>query len=182
MGFIIDDGTGTDGSAKVSANRLHTDSIAKTVDQDINERTGKVWSLPFEGLNPAGADDYVFYLKNTGDNDIEVEDFRLSADTAATQIEINSVSGTAAGGSTLTPVSTTVGSSATPSATIETGTDITGLTNDGTLFFMQLTVVNTEYHLSVSSKIRIPKGKAIAILIETGTANLTGVVSIFERV
>ena len=182
MGFIIDDGTGVNGSVKVSGNRLWTNAVTETKDQDINEQTGKVWSLPFEGLNPAGADDYVFYLKNTGDNPLEVSDFRLSADTATTQIEIHAVSGTATSGSTLTPVSRTVGSSAVPTATIETGTDITGLTNDGILFFMQLSTVGVQYRLTTSSKIIIPKGKAIAVLMETATANLTGVISVYEDV
>jgi len=182
MGFIIDDGTGVNGSVKVKDNRLLVESVTKTEDQDINESSGKVWSLPFEGLNPTGADDYVFYIKNTGNNDLKISDFRLSADTAATQIEIHCVTGTAANGSTLTPVSRTVGSSAIPSATIETGVNITGLTSVGTLFFMQLSTVNVQYKLSTSSKIIIPKGHAVAISVETATANLTGVVSLFEGV
>lgn len=181
MGLIIDDGTGTNGSARVDKERLFVDSVIKTKDQDINERTGKSWVIPFEGLNPAGADDYVVYIKNTGDNNLVASSVRLSCDTAASQIEFQAVSGTAAGGSDITPVSKTVGSSASPSATIQSGTDITGLSNDGVLDFIQCAVVNTQYSIESGSKIIIPKGKAVALLVETATANLTGVISIYEE-
>jgi hypothetical protein len=150
-------------------------------DEHINQESGKVWSVPFEGLNPAGADDYVVYIKNTGDKVIHISDVRIMADTAATQVEIHAVTGTASGGTDVSAVSRTVESAATPTATIQTGTDITGLTTAGTIFFLQCAVVNTEYHLRTSSKIRIPKGKAVALLVETATANVTGVISIVEE-
>jgi len=179
MGFQIQ---GVNGKiVKVNGgNRLLVNSITNPVDADINIESGKVWSLPFDGLNPAGASDYVFYIKNDGDKVLHVSDIRITAD-ATTQVELHGVSGTAAGGSALTPVSRTIGSAAVPSATIETGTDITGLTSLGTLFFIQCLTAGNEYHLTTSSRIRIPKGKAVAILIETGTANVTGVVSLVEE-
>lgn len=181
MGLQIEDGGGTGRVAKVDAeNRLSTSSVTQLYDFHVNKESGKVWSLPFEGLNPAGADDYVFYIKNTGTKDLLISDIRVSADTATTQVEVHAVTGTASGGSSLTPVSRTIGSAALPSATIETGTDITGLTTAGTLFYIQCAVVNTEYHLRTSSNVRIPKGKAVALLVETATANVTGVVSLIE--
>jgi len=178
----IEDGTGTGKVARVNGgNRLYVNSVSKTEDHSVNEDSGKVWSVPFEGLNPAGADDYVLYVKNTGDNDLVFSDLRVMADTAATQVELHVVSGTAGGGTDVTPVSRTVQSGKSPSATIQTGTDITGLTNDGVLFFLQCPTVNKEEHLSTSSKIIIPKGKAIAVLVETATANITGVMSLYEE-
>jgi archaellum component FlaG (FlaF/FlaG flagellin family) len=178
----IHDGTGSGKAVKVnSGNRLYTKSVVTSEDADINANTEKVWSIPFEGLNPAGTDDYVVYIKNTGDKTLVVSDIRASADTAATQLKVNAVSGTASNGTTITPVPRTIQSSAIPTATIESGTDITGLTSEGTIFFIQCAVVNTEYHLNTSSKIRIPKGRAIGLLVETATANITGVISLFEE-
>lgn len=182
MGFQIDDGTGTGNRAKVtSAYRLLTSTVTKTEDHDINESTGKVWSLPFDGLNPTASGDYVFYLKNTGDSVLEISDIRVMADTSPTQLEVNVVSGTAAGGTDITPISRTVGSSVIPTATIQKGSDITGLTSAGTIFFIQCPTVDQQEKLSTSSKIRIPKGKAIGLLVETGEANITGVVSLIEE-
>jgi hypothetical protein len=181
MGLTIEDGTGSGKTVKVNNdNRLFVSAIVKTEEHDVNERTGKVWTVPFEGLNPAAADDYVVYIKNTGDNLLEIDDIHVMADTAATQVELHAVSGTAAGGTDITPVSHTIGAAATPTATIQSGTDITGLTNDGILAFMQCAVVNTQYDLQLTSKIAIPKGKAVAILVETGTANITGFMTIYE--
>lgn len=182
MGLQIEDGLGTGRVARVdSENRLFAKAVTELQDHHINVVSGKVWSIPFEGLNPAGADDYVVYIKNNGSKDLGITDIRIMADTAATQVEIHAVSGTASGGSDITPVSRTVGSSASPTATIQSGTDITGLTNDGVLFFIQCAVANTEYQLRTSSNVLIPKGKAIGLLVETGTANVTGVISLVER-
>lgn len=181
MGFIIDDGTGVNGSAKVARQRLYVNSVTKTEEHEINEVSGKVWSIPFEGLNPTGADDYVLYIKNTGDNPIEISTIRVMADTAATQLELHAVSGTAAGGTSVTPISRTVGSASIPTATIESGSDITGLSDDGTIMFIQCDTVNVQYKVKIESKIRIPKGKAVGLLCETATANLTGVVTLFEE-
>jgi hypothetical protein len=182
MAIQIGDGQGKNGPAGVdNENRLKVVAAVQSFDEHINQSEGKVWSIPFEGLNPAGADDYVIYIKNTGDKVINISDIRIMADTAATQIELHAVEGTAVGGTAITPVSRTVGSAATATATIESGTDITGLTSGGIIFFIQCAVVNVEYHLSTSSKIRIPKGQAVALLVETATANITGVVSIIEE-
>lgn len=179
---LTGDGDGGVNNAQVdSEKRLYTLSTTQRVDESINKESGSVWSIPFEGLNPAGADDYVVYIKNTGDKVVHISDIRVMADTAATQIAVQSVTGVAVGGTNITPISRTVGSSATPSATIEVGSDITGLTSAGTLFFIQCPTVNKEEHLSTSSRIRIPKGRAVALLVETATANITGVISLIEE-
>ena len=183
MGMQLEDGTGHGMVAKVNGgNRLYVNAITKPTDAQINIDSGNVWSVPFEGLNPTGADDYVVYIKNTGDKVLHITDIRLMSDTAATQVEVQAVSGVASGGTNITPISHTVGSASVVTGTIQSGSDITGLTNDGILFFIQCAVVNTEYHLKTSSRIRIPKGQAIALLVETATANLTGVISIAEEV
>jgi hypothetical protein len=179
----IEDATGFGYSAKVNnQNRLFVQSEIITKDQDINERSGKVWSIPFENVSPTGANDYIFYIKNTGDVVIEISDFRVSSETAATQLVIVGVSGTASGGTDITPISRTVGSAASASVTVQSGSDITGITSTGTIFFMQCDTVGKLFHLSTSSKILIPKGKAVGIYAETATASLTGVVSIYEDI
>jgi hypothetical protein len=180
MGFVIENGRGDGNTLEIdSEGRARTFAITETEDKHINTANGKLWSVPFTALNPTGNNDYVVYIKNTGSKNLNITDFRF-ASSAATQIQINSVTGTASGGSSITPIVRNLGSNETPSATIESGTNITGLTSSGTIFFMNCPVADTLYHLSTTSNIIIPKGKAIGVLIETGTANLTGVISIAE--
>lgn len=182
MGIQIEDGTGRGNVAGVDGeNRLCTLAVTQDLDAHINVESGNVWSIPFEGLNPTGTDDYVIYIKNNGDNTLHVSDIRVMADTAATQIKVHAVSGTASGGNTATPVPRTIGSASVPTATIETGADITGLTSDGVMFFIQCPTVSKEEHLKTSSRIRIPKGKALALSVETATANITGTVSVVQE-
>jgi len=182
MGFKIEDGTGGGHYCKVDdENRITTLAITRNEDQEINIDHNKAWSIPFKDLNPTGADDYVVYIKNTGDATLHISDIRIAA-SAATQIEVNAVTGTASGGTSVTLVSRTVGAAVVPTATIEIGTDIAGLTSAGTLFFIQCPTVDKQEHLSISSRLRIPKGKAVALLVENGSANVTGVVSLIEEV
>jgi len=183
MGFEIE-GSGDGGRNTVqvdSKKRAFVKSVSESADAVINRESGNVWTLPFDGLNPTGAGDYVVYIKNTGDKTLHIDEIALSADTATTQVELHGVTGVAAGGSTLAPVSSTVGSSASPSATIQSGADITGLTSSGIHRFIQCAVVNTEYVIEISERIRIPKGQALALLVETATANITGTITLVEE-
>ncbi len=181
MGFQILDGKGRGFLAEVnSSNQVNVRAISFSQQHDINKETGKVWSIPFEGLNPDSGEVFVVYIQNTGDADLELVTYRVSSDTAATQVHGHKVSGTAVGGATITPVSRNLGSGALPSAIIESGTDITGLTKVGTLMFMQLAVVNTTYIEDLGSTFILPKGTAVGITVETATANITGVLTLVE--
>ena len=182
MAIKIVDGTGGGQVCKVnSGNRLYTNAITKSTDAQINIESGKVWSVNVENQSPTAGDDYIMYIKNTGDAVLHITDIRFSSGTAATQIKVECVSGTAANGTDVTPVSRTVGSAALPTATIQVGADITGLTTGGTLFFIQCPTVDKQEHLSTSSRIRVPKGLAVGISVEASTAVITGTVSLVEE-
>ena len=153
----------------------------ETVDAHVNKTNGKVWSIAFDALSPTAIDDFVLYIKNTGDKVLLISDSRITSKVAATELEWHGVSGTAAGGTTTAPFSRTIGGAATVTGIIESGADITGLTADGTIFYQQCDTIGKESHLSTSSKIRIPKGKAVALSVKVATASLTGIVSIIEE-
>ena len=157
-------------------------SIDQPVDMHTNHHHGKVWSLPFFDINPVGADDYFFYLKNTGSSDIAISDFRIAASTTASRIFIDVVSGTPSftAGVDIVPVSRNLGKSPTMDATIKSDTDTTGLTNDGVLFFMDLDTVDNMFKLSTTSKIIIPQGKSIAMRFQEATGEVSGIVSAIE--
>ena len=147
----------------------------------INSKSGKVWSASWENITNAGANDYVFYLKNTGDKDLVVATIQMMSDTI-TQVELQEVSGTAGGSPTdITPVSRRLGITDTPTATIQQDPDITGLTNEGILKFMSLNVANQLYELEIGSGLIIPKGRQLAILVEVTTCVTTGLVTIYEE-
>ena len=64
MAIEIESGTGNGNKMGVDGeNRGLTFAVTEPEDKHINITNGKVWSIPFEGLNPAGADDYVCYIK-----------------------------------------------------------------------------------------------------------------------
>jgi hypothetical protein len=177
----LEDGKGNGYELEVDAkNRALVLAISEPDNFFINQQSGKVWSIPWENVVNAGANDYIIYIKNTGDKDLRITDIRLSA-SAATQVEIHKVTGTAGGSPTaITSVPRNLGSAETPSADLYSDPDITGLTSAGTIFFMHCPVADTLYHIRTSSNIIITKNQAIALLVETTTITTTGVISLVE--
>lgn len=172
--MIIDDGTGKNYQAKVDEeNRLRTFSVTEPEDKHIN-REGKVWSVT-SNTTPVGANDYIFYFKNTGTETIALTDIMASAG-GASKLYIVAVTGTPTftAGADLTPVTRNRGSSQTITATIKEDTNTTGLTNAGTLFVLPCPVADTLYHIRTSSNIIIPQGQAIA-MYTTGTTAVEAV-------
>ncbi|GAG92666.1 unnamed protein product, partial [marine sediment metagenome] len=62
--------------------QIASDSITRSKDNFINGQTGKMWSLSFSGVDPAGADDKFLYLKNTGSEPLRITDIRVSSTVA----------------------------------------------------------------------------------------------------
>jgi archaellum component FlaG (FlaF/FlaG flagellin family) len=177
---IIKDGSGTGNSLRINEeNRADVESVNRSIDQHINELYEKVFSLPFDAIDPTGADDYFLYIKNTGTKNLHVEALELRSTVAGT-VEIHQVSGTASSGTTLTPVNRTLGSSASITATIETGADITGLSSEGILEYIRCAAVNTSYRSEITSHIIMPPGQAMALLWDTSTGALSGMITVYE--
>lgn len=182
-GLEIVDGTGGGHSAQVSENNhIVAETISETKIRRINHRLGTVWSVNIPGITPTGANDLFFYLKNTGSEDLTISDIYLSS-SVATQVEVIGVSGTPTynSSSDANYIPRNLGSTETPNAIIKTDTDITGLTEDGVLHYIQIPVAGTEYSFKGSAGIIIPKGKAIALKRVAATGALTGTITLFKE-
>ncbi len=101
----------------------------------------KAWSLPFDSIDPAAADDYFFYFRNNGAKPVVV--YQVNAEsTVVGTVELHHVSGVEGGSPTArTPVNKNLGAGPMPQIGLTTGTlgfhyddpDITGLTDEGVL-------------------------------------------------
>ena len=162
--------------------QLLTEATTSPEDRHINIHHARVWSLPFE-VDPAGAGDYFFYLKNTDSIDYLVTDLRGST-TVVGYIEVNHVSGTPAyvGETPVVPVNRHLGSSNAPDCTINIDTDITGLTNEGTLFRIDVATINQLAHLRSTAGIVLPTGQALALSWSAATGILHGNLSLVALV
>ena len=164
----LEDGTGGGNFAEVDEKKnLHTFSVTEPEDKAQN-KLGEVWSV-LSNTTPVGANDYIFYFKNTGTETLAITDIRASAG-GASKLYIQKVSGTPtfAAGADLTPLARNLGSSKTITGTLKEDTNTTGLTVDGTLFVLPCPVADTLYAISTSANILIPQGQAIA-MYTTGT-------------
>lgn len=175
----IEDGEGTGIKAGVDKeNRLKVFGVSEPVDRHVNRTEGKCWSVSFEAVTAAGANDYFFYLKNTGNETYTITEIRISS-SVATKIDFDHVSGTPTyvTGTDCAITNKNLGSSVSPDVSCKYDTDITGLTDEGLLFFQQCAVVDTIYNLSTSSNIILAPGQAIALKRVAATGAVTGVIS-----
>lgn len=161
--------------------RAQTDSAVETEDRHINIAHEKVWSVSYEGVDPAGADDFFLYIRNTGQAHLAVSDFRLESSVIGT-VEVHAVSGTPSyvTGTDISPVNRHIGSSVAPNATIKHDTDITGLTDDGVIFWVNCDTADKTAHLHTSSNIILPPGQAIALMWDQATGVEKGIISVIE--
>ncbi len=174
-------GVTKNGALVDSEGRLSIFASQEGEDRHINQTSGKVWSVPFV-ITTTGANAYVFHMKNTGTKNLHVTDIRMVNTGTASAVDIDAVTGIAAGTTDVIPVSRNIGNPVIMAAdnhVASAGTGITGLTDAG-LLFPKYSKANDEIHLKTSSNIILPPGQAIAIKVVTSGAILTGSVSVAE--
>ena len=174
----IMDGKGTGSEAEVDTEgRLRGFSVTEAEDKHINTHSGRVWSIPFT-VTPVGAGDYFFYFKNTSTEDYNITDIRIDA-ASADVVGIHWVTGTPSftASTSLTAYSRNSGVTITPTATIESDTDTTGLADGGELYFLTCEA-NKLSHLRSTANIIITPGSAVALKAATGTAALKCTISL----
>lgn len=158
-------------------NRLKAFAVVQTEDKHANVE-GRYWSIYIQ-VTPTGANDKFFYLKNTGTKELFITDIRIST-TVPSQFLYKRVTGTATGGTDVSPVSRKLGDPGLPSAVTQFGVDITGLTDGGILFHEECPVANQRESLKTTSNIIIPQGQAIAFERVAATGLVTCTVSLAE--
>lgn len=161
------------------AGRLHTSAVIES-DMEKRNETGFAWCLPFDAVDPTGADDIFAYIQNAESSlNLHVRRIRVSS-TVVGMLEVLRVTGTATGGSTATLVNFNEGFAAkTPAGTFETGVDITALTDGGKYAFQQLTVADTTYDIEIPHDIILDKNGAIALNWVPATGILSGTIWFF---
>ena len=177
---IIKDGAGTGNTLKITSdNRAVVDAVQRSLAQHINEVHEGHWSVFFEAIDPTGADDYFLYIKNTGTKNLHVTKTRFASTVVGT-VEFHAVTGTASATAAITPANRTLGSANTPTATIGTAVDITGLSNTATLLHLRIDTINKDVVDEHPSHIILPPGQALAFLWDTATGVLKGTIDIYE--
>lgn len=130
----------------------------------------RTWTVS-DSKTAAGATDEIFYMRNDHTR-LSLVLSRLSLAAANSEtVTLAQVTGTAAGGTTLVPVNRTLGANNTPVATIQSGTDITGLTPGSTLETFTGTTVQ-HFDLTLRPLILLP-GTAIALSATAGSIAVT---------
>jgi hypothetical protein len=130
MGFTIIDPLSSE-SARVIDNRLLTKTISQTPEHHENVENKAAWNILVQ-QTPTGASDNFFYFKNTDTKKYVMEGIDYRVASAEQVLIILNMTGAPSGGTAITPVGANTATSVGPTATIESGNDITGLSAGST--------------------------------------------------
>lgn len=177
---VIKDGTGKGYLAMVDTdNRLMTTSVSESIDSHINQDEGQVYSI-IVSQTPAGANNCFCYIKNLSSTmSIFVTSVKLyTASDETIQVKLKDI-GTTVGGTTYVPVNRNSGSTNLADATVEVGTNITGLSGGLVVdqFFIKGATDTTKYIWESGLVMGI--NQAITFYAVTGSIPVKMTVSIY---
>jgi len=177
--MLIEDGKGSGRKVQVdTANRLVTRSITIPQLEYINEDLGKVWSIPLDAVAPSGAT-YFFIIKNNGPHTISVCSIAM-ATSAGGVFRVSKVTGTPVGGTGIAPSNMNLNRTDLPdSILIESGTDITGLTESYLIHPLYIPT-NSPFVYDSDSRLIITPGTSLAFKSH-GAATVNGFVQFYEE-
>jgi hypothetical protein len=142
MGFTIIDPLSSE-AARVIDDRLLTKTIAQSPEHHANANEKAAWNLLLQ-QTPTGANDNFFYFKNTDTKKYVIEGIDCRVASAEQVLVILGMTGTTSGGTTVTAVGANTATTVQPTATMEAGNDITGLSAGETLKRIFFTSTKTE--------------------------------------
>jgi len=172
----IEGGTGNGYSAGVTSdNKLNVEAVSASVKHHVNHVHGKSFNMLFSAT-PTNGDNPFLYIKNTSDDDMCIEGFTLHL-VASEYIDVKlGDSGTATGGSTVTPANLNSSSGLTATGTFETGVAITALSGGTTVdrIYHESSAGSTSYNFE--QDIIIKKNGVFTMYAQTGTTALAGII------
>jgi len=179
---IIEDGTGAGYTTKVdSNNRLYVTAITQTAEHFSNTINGQAYHIVVEET-ATGTNDVIFYLQNTSvENNLIIEGFDYRVASAETLEVYRNPTGTTVGGTTVLPVNANTSSAKTLSATVESGSDITGLTNGQLIDRIFLTSTETT-NFNFNVDFVIAPGGSFSLRAVTGSVQVNLTIQCYEEV
>jgi len=125
----IEDGHGSGNKARVvEGNKLYTKAVTVSVEHETNHDEGLAFSVPFS-QSPTAADDCIFYMINSADEDLIVEGVTCGVINCTADDTLYfklGDAGTRNAASDLTPVNNNAGSGNAAQGTWEQGADLDG--------------------------------------------------------
>ena len=165
-------------------NGLKTLALAVSPQTYATYRRALAWTV-FTTQTPTGAGDYFLYIANQSSvRDILVTAIRADIGTDDV-IEARYVTGTPSGGSDVDPTNRAISLAAPLEASIQAGSDITGLTSGGVLERLKLSTTGSNQLSLIDRPILLPRargGNALAFAAITGTVALNIAVDIAIQV
>jgi len=160
-----------------SLNQLETMAMRVSRTAWMTLREGVTWTVPFDAVDPTGTDDYFLFIRNDGPTPLAITRISIST-TVAGGLEVQAVTGDPSGGTAVTVVNRQVGNNKTPDTTIESGVNITNLTDAGVIEFAEL-LAATQHDLSLQDEpIVLVQNQEIALLWTAATGILSGNVTL----
>jgi len=165
-----------------TSGHLETEAIVHSAEHHANHVTQKAFQIPF-AVNPSGAGDCIFYLKNNDDQVMIIEGFSYTT-SAAEEIYVeiaNTGTAVATAGAALTPKNCNAGSGNAADVTCysnvaDGAVDITGVaTGREVERIWMVAAADNKFH-NFECDVIIPKNSAFTIWCVGGDTNIRGTV------
>jgi hypothetical protein len=142
---------------------------------------GKAWTIPFDTLDPAGADDIFIYLRNRGTPSLVA--YRLDVTTTVTgTLEFVRTTGKAAGTFILDDAPINLGGQGfKPEADIKTSLDVTGLTISERINHIEVLQAIETRTFFFEEGLWVPTGQNLGLNWEAATGILSGALYFYEE-
>lgn len=175
---------GFEGNLIGATNRhmMRTLSLTQSAQADITLTQQRSYTY-FDTQTATGGGDYFFYLLNGSQRDLLVTRVSIGGPTLES-VRLQSVTGTAVGGTALAAANRTVGSGRVPDPTVDSqsGVNITGLTATNT-FERLVCPANTSVTVELVDRPLIVRPNfAIALLADVGAIAITFAVDVMSQV
>ena len=174
------DKTGADERAKGSDNRVNVSSRSDDRAYYNSRDKGECFSVPFD-FQSASAGEFGVYFKNNSSIGLEFVVAGVGINSVeASRIKLHFVSGTATGGTVLTPTNLNGSSSNAAAATaMEGGSAATGITGLTSISLIDFAYVQATGHqeFRLKDRLRLGQNDAIAVEYDEGTTgDFSGVI------
>lgn len=167
----INDENGSFQEAHGSSNRLNVSARSDTRAYYNSRDVGSTYSLTFDHQTAAAGEFSVYWKNDSTSKELVIDTLEFNA-AQNSRIKVHFVTGTATGGSAITPVNLNKSSSKDADATCRQGAAadaVAGITSDGVIEFSSV-AASGHAVVDLKDRVRLGQGDAIAIEMDEGTS------------
>jgi len=174
--MIIEDGHSGNKVAVNTGNRMLVQAVEESIEHHINHFHGLAFQLIFSE-SPTAGDDCIFYMQNTSDTDLVIEEAMLFVDGACEVSLQIGAKGTRNAATAIVPINANAGSGLSADGIFESGADLDGgsatLSGGSTIVMYKFGAATSKSEIfNFAQDVILPKNETISMWCNDSTATI----------